>query len=155
MVKLFLDTEFNGFGGEMISLALVPETGGNGLYFVFPHSSKIQQWVRDNVIPFLYLTTTSHEGTPVISRKDAAYQIASFLRNYSDVVIVADWAEDLANFLRLLLVAPGQCVNLGQDLKFELVTGNLPELVVENAIPHNAWWDAITLREKYIRRLRK
>jgi hypothetical protein len=149
MTKLFLDTEFNGFGGEMISLALIPEKG-RGLYFIFPHENPTP-WVEQNVIPFLYLVPTTHE-TLVIERTDAARIIAQYLRDRKDVVIVADWPEDLANFLRILLVAPGKVVNLGQDLKLELVAGKLPELVVENAVEHNAYWDAITLREKYLRR---
>ena len=35
-MRYFLDTEFNGFGGCLISLALVPEDGDQDYYVVVP-----------------------------------------------------------------------------------------------------------------------
>jgi hypothetical protein len=50
-MKLFLDCEFNGFGGELISMALVDE---NERYFyeVLP-CINLTSWVLNNVIPIL------------------------------------------------------------------------------------------------------
>jgi hypothetical protein len=50
-MKLFLDCEFNGFGGELISMALVDE---NEKYFyeVLPCMNPTS-WVFNNVIPIL------------------------------------------------------------------------------------------------------
>ncbi len=31
-MRYFLDTEYNGFGGALLSLALVPEDGGEEFY---------------------------------------------------------------------------------------------------------------------------
>ena len=50
-MKLFLDCEFNGFGGELISMALVDENE-DFLYEVLPCTNPTS-WVKDNVIPKL------------------------------------------------------------------------------------------------------
>ena len=35
-MRYFLDTEFNGFGGALLSFALVPEDGGEDYYCILP-----------------------------------------------------------------------------------------------------------------------
>lgn len=50
-MKLFLDCEFNGFGGELISMALVDEQG-KYFYEVLPCPQPIP-WVQENVMPKL------------------------------------------------------------------------------------------------------
>ena len=51
-MRYFLDTEYDGFGGPLISLALVPEDGGEELYLVLDQDAT-DPWVERNVIPFL------------------------------------------------------------------------------------------------------
>ena len=41
-MRYFLDTEFNGLGGELMSLALVPEHGDQEFYIVLPLPSPLQ-----------------------------------------------------------------------------------------------------------------
>ena len=50
-MRYFLDTEFNGFGGELISLALVPEHGHDEYYAVLPLPDELHPWVERNVVP--------------------------------------------------------------------------------------------------------
>jgi hypothetical protein len=50
-MNLFLDCEFNGFGGELISMALV-DGDGNYFYEVLPCLEPIN-WVKENVLPML------------------------------------------------------------------------------------------------------
>src|SRR3546814_14895388 len=52
-LRYFLDTEFNGFGGDLISLALVPEYGDQDFYVSLPLPAQIHPWVEQNVIPYL------------------------------------------------------------------------------------------------------
>jgi hypothetical protein len=52
-MKYYLDTEFNEFGGELISLALVREDG-ESLYLVYPEPKDgYGEWVKDNVVPII------------------------------------------------------------------------------------------------------
>ena len=43
-MRYFLDTEFNGFGGELLSLALVREDGAS-IYLLYTVPGNIARWV--------------------------------------------------------------------------------------------------------------
>ena len=45
-MRYFLDTEFNGFGGQLLSLALVPEDGGEEFYITLQHDGPFEPWVE-------------------------------------------------------------------------------------------------------------
>src|SRR3546814_5579366 len=70
-MRYFLDTEYNGFGGELISLALVPEHGDQEYYAVLPLPDEIHPWVERNVVPYLGSVPPGHHAEPV-SRLSAA-----------------------------------------------------------------------------------
>ena len=48
-LRYFLDTEFNGFGGELLSLALVPDEGDREFYVVLPLPDTLDPWVERHV----------------------------------------------------------------------------------------------------------
>ena len=52
-MKYFLDTEFNEFGGELISLALVREDG-ESIYLVYPDLPEYGAWVKEHVVPIIW-----------------------------------------------------------------------------------------------------
>ncbi len=51
-MRYFLDTEFDGVGGRLISLALVPEDGGEEFYAVIAGDAEVP-WVERHVMPYL------------------------------------------------------------------------------------------------------
>jgi hypothetical protein len=53
MMRYFLDTEFNGFGGELISIALVPEVQSLAPFYEAIECTNPIAWVKDNVLPVL------------------------------------------------------------------------------------------------------
>jgi len=99
-MKLFLDCEFNGFGGELISMALVDE---NEKYFyeVLPCMNPTS-WVFNNVIPILNKQT--------IDLKEFKENLFNFLNHYETIHIVADWPEDFSLFLTTLMLQQGVCM---------------------------------------------
>jgi hypothetical protein len=107
-VRYFLDTEFNGFGGALISLALVPEDGTE-FYVILKQDSPPLPWVEQNVIPYL-------DHVPVglvsarLSRQDAALALSHYLAIDPAPDILADWPEDIAQFSNLLMTGPGDMV---------------------------------------------
>jgi len=143
-VRYFLDTEFNGFGGELISLALVPEDGSEELYLTFAHEAPTHPWVERHVLPFLD-HVPDHLRLPRSSRSDAAATIAMFVGADSDPEIVADWPTDIELFCGLLSSAPGQIVPLPQ-IRFRLLTLTNFSTAENSAVPHNALHDARALR---------
>jgi hypothetical protein len=138
----FLDTEFNSFGGEIISFALVREDG-EYLSLVFgcdePH-----EWVKEHVMPFLYSGPVSHVSK-TIDKPLAAKMIANFLKNDPHPNVVVDWPDDIRYFCELIITGPGTMIRLPQ-LSFQLVRVDSYPTEVEGAVQHNAYWDAMALR---------
>src|SRR6185312_766272 len=115
-MKYFLDTEFNGFNGELISLAMVSESGLRELY-IATDCWKPCLWVKENVLPIISLA----DATPFFINQDRFGQrIASFLYDDPMPVIVADWPDDISYFCKALITAPGQMVAIPK-LQFHLL----------------------------------
>ena len=100
-MRYFLDTEYNGWGGALLSLALVPDDGEE-LYLTLDWSGSLEQWVERNVVPYLD-TVPESLVSPRLSRADAARALAHYLAGDPQPLIVADWPEDIA-YLSALLV---------------------------------------------------
>lgn len=140
---LFIDTEFNGFGGELISLALVPLRGGRHFYEVLP-CERPHAWVAQHVMPILRKSAI----TPSLFRS----KLAAFLRITrqeagAPITVVADWPEDIQHFCASLITGPGTMLGVGCDFTFALRT----DLgTTASSIPHNALADAYALRDDYL-----
>lgn len=143
-MRLFLDCEYNGFGGELISLALVPEDGGEEFYVVLPPPTAPREWVVRNVMP--YLGTVPSPLRFEADRVTAALELAAYLRAVPDPEIVADWPEDLALLCGLLMPDDGDVVDL-PGLRLEWVRTPGFSTARNSRVPHNALHDARALRE--------
>jgi hypothetical protein len=136
-MRYFLDAEFNGFCGDLISIALVPENDKVALFYQAIACPEPTSWVALNVIPVLHITP--------LSRAEVANRFAIYLLNDPNPLLVADWPEDIAHAARLLVTGPGRMKPIRQ-IRFELVDPSLLGLNVESAMPHNARDDAASLR---------
>lgn len=144
-MRYFLDTEFNGFAGELISLALVPEHGDHEFYAVLELPEAVHGWVARNVVPYLRSVPQGFHSEPV-PRAEAAAELARYLAADRDPVIVADWPEDIAQFCMLLVTGPGEIVSVG-SLRFEFVASPGFSTANNSRVPHNALHDARALRD--------
>jgi hypothetical protein len=150
-VRYFLDTEYNGFGGALLSLALVPEDGGEEFYVTMECDSPIEPWVERHVVPFLDMVPETLKG-PRLSRQAAAETLAAWLAHDSAPDIVADWPEDLAQLAMLLVTGPGLMVPVPPlSLHFVPLHGFSP--AANSVIPHNALHDARALRDHVMNHL--
>ena len=52
-MRYFIDAEFNGFGGQLISLALVPEDEEAVPFYEVLACANTNSWVIDHVVPVL------------------------------------------------------------------------------------------------------
>lgn len=133
-MKLYLDCEFNGFGGDLISLALVAEDGRE-FYEVLPHPNKWDEWVHENVKPFL-------NKPPLRSREEFLDLFRRFLSGFDNPTIVVDWYTDAMHFF--------QCFQ-GRDHSESFGFACSLELVLldeyDSKIPHNALEDARAIYE--------
>lgn len=144
----YLDTEFNEFGGELLSLALVREDG-KSLYIVYDPPEKIGPWVAANVMPIMYDTRRDTRGRPDIylsdTVADGARHIARFMAGDADPTIITDWPDDVKYFCQAIITGPGMMVNI-PHLRFEVKRVDAYPTTLPGAIQHNAWWDAMALR---------
>jgi hypothetical protein len=138
-MKLFIDCEFNGFGGPLISMAVVAEDGEE-FYEVLPLPAKnaMHPWVRENVIPNLEKAS--------VSRQEFQATLREFLKSYPQgFTLVADWPEDLKHFLESLITGPGMMMaipSFSMELRSELSGA-------KSSLPHNALYDARALFDLY------
>lgn len=143
-MRYFLDTEFNGFGGALLSLALVPDDGAE-FYVTIECGDPLHPWVERNVIPFL-----DHVPIGLQSARAAPHEAAAALSQYLAMdpqpEIVADWPEDIAQFCTLLLTGPGNMVPV-PPLTFRLVPLIGFSTAGSSTVPHNALHDARSLKD--------
>lgn len=137
-MRYFVDAEFNGFGGDLISLAAVPEDAAAAPFYEAVECRRPSAWVREHVLPVIQ------------TRPRPMAEVAGLFANYlyGDVapIIVADWPEDIAHAAALLTNSKG-----GRLVNTEVVFRLLGQLEFSanrlSKVPHNAYYDALALRD--------
>ena len=156
-LRYFIDTEYNGWGGALLSLALVPEHGDQEFYVTLDWNGGLDQWVEKNVIPYLD-SVPEPMISPRLAREEAARELSAWLlcehdaqslAHYPEPVgfeLIADWPEDISQVCGLLTIGPGAMVDV-PPLSFRLV--ELPgfSTAANSRVPHNALHDARALRD--------
>lgn len=132
---VWLDTEFNGWGGELISLALVDDHDRQ--FYEAVRCDNPLPWVAENVMPVLH--------TRARTLKWLQQHLHWWLSAYDSVHIVADWPDDVAYFCRALITGPGERINT-PALTFEIRR----DLDAVSAVPHNALEDAKAMRARHL-----
>ena len=132
-MDIYIDCEWNDFGGELISMALVPRDGPE-FYEVLPCPCP-QPWVEKNVIPIL--------AKKPIDLIEFRVKLREYLKQFQSIRILADWPEDIIHFCNMLIVGAGQRMGPG-EITF-VFDHNLSS--GESKVPHNALWDARAIRD--------
>lgn len=132
-MKLFIDGEWNSYGGELISLALVPEIGEH-FYEVLGCDSP-DPWVAENVMPKLWKNR--------ITMSEMQEKLEVYLSQFESIHIVADWPEDIMWFCKVLITGPGTRINTPplslEVLRVDTVSMN-PHNALADAGALRAWW---------------
>jgi hypothetical protein len=143
-LRYFLDTEYNGAGGALLSLALVPDDGDE-LYLTLRTDEPILEWVERHVVPYLD-TVPEQLSCPRLNRPDAAHALERYLRHDREPLIHADWPEDIAQFCNLMITGEGKMVEI-RHASFRLVPMSNFSTAANSKVPHNALHDARALRD--------
>lgn len=129
-MKLFIDTEFNEYKGELISMALVAEDGRE--WYGVRFCDAPGWWVGEHVMP--------HLNQAPERDSDLRSSLAAFLGGFESIHIVSDWPGDIAHFCNFLEYRPGD--RIGPDTMTFEVRRDLPDTATTSTIPHNALEDA-------------
>ena len=136
-MRYYLDAEFNGFGGALISIALVPESEAAASFYGAVECPDPTPWVAAHVLPALDVVPLSYD--------ELQWAFADYLTADPEPVLVADWPEDIVHAARLLATNDGRRL-IVSAVRFELaevVNFSTAEL---SHVPHNAYHDAVALR---------
>lgn len=134
----FIDNEFNGMGGALISMALVSECGRHEFYEVVECNEPLEDWVREHVRPFLNKTA--------IATSTFQKRLYDFLAPFQHSLhIVADFPDDIKYFTEATLLGPGE--SFGFEIMNLQVDNRLSAR--ESTIPHNALEDARAIRQSW------
>ena len=145
-MRIWIDTEFNGFNGEILSIALVAEDG-DYLYEVFPRILEpVVPWVEQNVMPQIRQLPSGDELSILTPKITIKHKISNFLMKYKDIEIIADWPEDVKHLCDLLIVGPGLAVETPRKIKFTICR----DLDTISSVPHHAYYDALANMESTI-----
>jgi hypothetical protein len=132
-MKIYIDTEFNEFQGELISMALVAQDGSE--FYEVLECENPGPWVAQNVMPIL-----SKDPVPEHIFKMKLY---GFLSEYNSIHIIADWPDDIKHFCEAVITGPGMMMNIPSfscEVRRDLSTA-------ASKILHNALEDARALWE--------
>lgn len=137
-MRIFVDCEFNGFGGGLISMALVPEDDNIHPWYEVMNLPEGQRyvwdrWVWDNVIPVV--------GKKAISPDRFRASFLQYIHTFENPTICADWYTDLVHFFSMF-AGKDHTESVGFACKSELrLIDNY-----DSKIPHNALEDAKAIR---------
>lgn len=133
-----VDCEFNGFNGELISMALVADDGRE--WYESVGCAEPVAWVHENVMPVIHKDAVTY--------MEYVASLERFLRGFAGIRLIADWPEDIAWFCRSLIFGPGHRID-APPITMEIHRWLTSEY---SEIPHNALEDAraiMALWKKY------
>lgn len=149
-MRYYLDTEFDGHGGPLLSLALVTEDG-DGIH-IRTTNRATDPWVIANVEPLV----DSHNA-PWATQKlpdEVGQKVRQFIGADPSPTIIADSPVDIGRFC--------QAISTGEDggwasadyprMTFEVHNVDCYPTTLAGAVQHNAWWDAMALRHLLVGR---
>lgn len=139
-MSLFLDCEFNGHEGRLISMAIVADNGDE--FYEVDCNAMINDtnvWVKENVWPIL-------GKIPCVGPLAFRDKLHEFLRKHVGEMIIADSPADFVYLLQWcheMKDGKYRYINLDLDMRF-VTSGKY-----ESKIPHNALEDARALKKWY------
>lgn len=134
-MRIWIDTEFNEYKGDLISMALVAEDGRE--WYEVTICDDPQPWVAEHVIPIL--------GKVAFPIQQMQSSLFMYLRQFDAVHLIADWPEDIAHFCNLLITGPGNRLDT-PPLTMEIRR----DLDAVSALPHNALEDARAIMRRHL-----
>lgn len=137
-MRCFIDCEFNGGHGELMSMAIVSEDGQRVFYEVVEHKQPTVEWVVENVVPIL--------DKPALPSAAFKERLKKFLDAFPKLTLIADHAADLFYFTQQIIGAEGWMM-----IEYQLDMRVDPAISAKKSTrKHNALEDAKALRLSWL-----
>lgn len=144
-VVVYIDCEFDGHDGPLLSIALVKQDGDS--IHIQTDVEPTDLWVRQHVMPIM----DAHRAAKSVKvyHNEVGGVIRAFLAGTKAPVIVADSPVDIGRFCRALSTGPdgGWASGEYSRMTFEVHNVDCYPTSLVGAVQHNAWWDAMALRD--------
>ncbi len=149
MDKVYIDCEFDGHNGPLLSIAIVPENGGGAHIKLIDALNPVgDPWVAENVIPLMdsHAAPLSFLSLP----NEVGTLLRAVMKDAACPVIIADSPVDIGRFCAAISTgADGNWASCDYpQMTFEVHNVDCYPTDLPGAVQHNAWWDAMALREK-------
>ncbi len=141
----FIDCEFDGHGGPLMSIAVV-RGDGQSLYVRIPNVAAADPWVEENVLPNMDYHFA--DVAEMVHIDEVGPAIRRFLGNSGHPIIIADSPVDVARFCAAISTGAdgGWAPTMFERMTFEVHNVDSYPTDLPGAVQHNAWWDAMALR---------
>lgn len=144
----YIDCEFDGHGGPLLSIAMVSDDGRS--IHITTNETAREPWVLENVVPLL--EKHSADIAEMLDISDVGGALKAFIGDCEMPVIIADSPVDIGRFCA--------AISTGSDggwasadyprMCFGVENVDCYPTTVPGAIQHNAYWDAMALRAKWL-----
>jgi hypothetical protein len=146
MAIYYIDCEFDGHGGPLLSMALVRDDGFS--IHVKTTTAANDPWVVENVVPLL----DSHDADvqAEVPTHTVGGAVRYFIGNDESPHVIADSPVDIGRFCAAISTGDdGGWASCDYPLMtFEVHNVDCYPTDLPGAVQHNAWWDAMALRYK-------
>lgn len=148
MERFYIDCEFDGHNGPLLSFGIESETG-RGIHCRIADAPPVQdQWVAENVVPIMDAHMAQESWCWSLNMLGPT--IRAFIGECAEPVIIADSPVDIGRFCQALSTgenggwASADC----PLMRFEVHNVDCWPNDLIGGVQHNAWWDARALRYK-------
>ena len=146
-VKFYVDCEFDGHGGPLLSIALVHE-GGDSIHVRVAEAQATDPWVIENVVPLLGRHDANWSAH--VTANEVGETLRQFIGFCDHPVIIADSPVDIGRFCQAISTGEdgGWCSTGYPQMTFEVHNVDCYPTDLSGAVQHNAYWDAMALRHR-------
>lgn len=146
MTRFYIDCEFDGHGGPLLSIAMVREDGRS--IHIRTTETASDPWVVAHVVPLL----DSHNAqvSEWVGLNDVGGGLRYFIGADPQPTIIADSPVDIGRFCEAIATDSdgGWASTSYERMTFIVENVDCYPTDLPGAVQHNAWWDAMALRHK-------
>ena len=146
MSRYYIDCEFDGHNGPLLSMAIVKNRGENLL--IVTDYIATDPWVHENVLPVLH---TDKASDTLFTREDSVgAALREFIGGDPRPIIIADSPVDIMRFCRAISTASDGTWASADYERMTFIVENVDCYPTDlpGAVQHNAYWDAMALHHK-------